>query len=68
MALPFIETTKGLMDPADLTITRIVCEETEKQTVEAIEYHDSDGDLVRRDVAVTVKQMPAFEGVAAALT
>jgi hypothetical protein len=55
-----VHTTKGLIDRADLIATDVVSEEDNARVI-ATEWH-FDGELVRRDVAVSILQGQALFG------
>jgi hypothetical protein len=60
LAAPKVHTIKGLIDRALLTVTDIVTEEFNSRAI-ATEWH-LDGELVRRDVAISILQGQALFG------
>ena len=58
--MPLVHTVKGLIERDRLTVTDIVAEEDNARVI-ATEWH-LDGELVRRDVAVSILQGQALAG------
>lgn len=63
--MSLVYTTKGLIERDRLTVTDVVSEEDNSRAI-ATEYH-LDGELVRRDVAVSILRGQSLQGEQAEL-